>query len=497
MKRKKTLSLWKALIAPCLFFTLVFTGCEDDGDVRIVPYDPSKPVTITAFSPDTGRVATQMIIDGENFGGNLDAISVQVNGKKAAVIGVNPAGTMIYCLVPSMRDDKFPPKDSVQIPTTIKVLVEDAESNVPEKPFIYTFTLNVSTFLGFTDQDGNTAIVDGPFEKAQFQSPFWLAFDTDEYGPKDDNGNPKKNIYLIEENNGLRFIDVYNREVKTIFRTGNGVDRPRTIAFTLNREKSENYRDTMIIANDHGDWGGIGTIIIPRDTVTRIFGNENVTIPWRAVMHHRQCNGGAIHPLSGVYWFNSYQNSQVYKVHDRSQEIWRYGGRTAGELNDDGKEGTKFVFKVQDNNWEFNIQIAPSGEFAYIVSKNQHYIAQTLYNPSNNLFENPVPFVGDKQKSGFRDGVSVGTLFWEPQQGAFDDENNFYVCDGENNCIRKVTPQAQVSTFAGRPGKPGYSDGALRDAQFDGPFGIIYDSEIETFYIADRDNRRIRCIKVE
>jgi sugar lactone lactonase YvrE len=120
------------------------------------------------------------------------------------------------------------------------------------------------------------------------------------------------------------------------------------------------------------------------------------------------------------------------------------------------------------------------------------------YNYEKKAFERPQPFVGSQKRPGFKDGVGVGnTMFREPQQGAFDKEDNFYVCDGENNCIRKVTPQGQVSTFAGRPENPGYSDGALRDAQFDGPFGIIYDDDINTFYVADRDNRRIRSIKVE
>ena len=34
---------------------------------------------------------------------------------------------------------------------------------------------------------------------------------------------------------------------------------------------------------------------------------------------------------------------------------------TADKLNEDGKEGINYFFLVQDNNWEFNIQIAPSG----------------------------------------------------------------------------------------------------------------------------------------
>lgn len=492
MKDTYKSKLWRMLIVSFFGFSVFFTSCKDPDIIEKVDNDPSKPVTIASFWPDSGRVATQMLIKGENFGGYKDSISVFVNDKKAAVIGVNPEGTLIYCIVPSLRDEEYR-EEGDEITATVKVLIGETVSNVPDKQFAYTFSHNVSTFLGFTDQDGNTAIVDGTFEKAQFQSPFWLAFDTDVDGPKDANGKPKKNVYLIEENNGLRYIDMYDKTVSTVFLIGNGVDRPRTIAFTLNPNDQEYNRDTMIIANDHGEWSGIGTIIIPRDSVTRRFIG-----PWRAVMHHRQCNGGAIHPVSGDYWFNSYNKSQVYKVFNRSGQIWRYGGPTADKLNEDGKEGTNYFFLVQDNDWEFNIQIAPSGSFAYIVSKNQHYIAKMEYNFTKRAFEKPSPFVGTRQKSGFKDGVGVGnTLFNQPQQGAFDKYDNFYVSDGENNCIRKVTPQGQVSTFAGRPENPGYSDGALRDAQFDGPFGIIYDDDIQTFYIADRDNRRIRAIKVE
>jgi hypothetical protein len=500
MKTIYKLMIWKPWIVVLCIFSIFFTRCEDAELVKIVPHNPSNPIKITSFMPDSGRVATQMLISGENFGGYKDNITVEINGKKAAVIGVNEEGTLLYCIVPSLRGLGEYREVGEEITATVKVIIGGNESNVADKRLVYTFSQNVSTFLGFTDQDGNTAIVDGSFEKAQFQSPFWLAFDTDVDGPTDEYGKPKKNIYLIEENNGLRFIDLYNKRVESIFLTNNDLRRPRTIAFTLNPDNREYNRDTMIIANDGDDWGWNGTVVIPRDSITRKF-TDGSPVPWRAVMHHKQCNGGAIHPISGDYWFNSYNKSQVYKVFQRPSDgsEWRYGGPTANDLNEDSKEGTKYFFLVQDNNWEFNIQIAPSGNFAYIVSKNQHYIAKMDYDYTKNAFQKPTPFAGSKQKPGFKDGVGVdNTLFREPQQGAFDKFDNFYVCDGENNCIRKITPQAQVSTFAGRPEMAaGYSDGELLDAQFDSPFGIIYDDEIQTFYIADRDNRRIRSIKVE
>src|SRR5690606_21457856 len=127
--------------------------------------------------------ATQMLIKGENFGGNKDSIAVYINNLKAAVIGVNPGGTLIYCIVPSLRGNDFR-EEGEEIEAPVRVVVGNT-AVTSEKKLVYTFTKNVSTFLGFTDQDGNTAIVDGAFEKAQFQSPFWMAFDTDVDGPKD------------------------------------------------------------------------------------------------------------------------------------------------------------------------------------------------------------------------------------------------------------------------------------------------------------------------
>lgn len=477
MKKKSNFGISRVFVLALLSVIVFFVGCVDPlkEDGPKVEHDPNKPVTITSFSPDSGRVATQMLIYGQNFGSDASKINVTIKDKKAAVIGVNNEGTIIYCIVPSFVGTDIVHGGDVDY-GSVKVKIGSKEV-VADKELRYTYTENVSTFLGFTDQDGNTAIVDGEFEKVQFQSPFWLAFDK----PTPE-GTPR-NFFLIEENNGLRFINMQEKKVETLFRTGNGVGRPRTIAFTLDY-------DTMIVANDAGNWTDIGTVILVRDQISGRFPHN-----WKTVMNHKQCNGGAIHPLTNEYWFNSYDKSQVYKVKDRTTIPWKYGNASANNVN--GSEGLNYVFLVQDNQWEFNIQIAPSGSFAYIVSKNKHYIAKMNFNFSTGFFEKPTPFVGMQNKPGFLDGVGLNTQFREPQQGAFDNQDNFYVCDGENNCIRKITPTGQVSTFAGRPGNPGYSDGALRDAQFDGPFGIIFDQNNQTFYVADRDNRRIRTIKVE
>jgi hypothetical protein len=456
--------------------SIFFTNCkESDHNSNQATHDPSKPIVIDRISPESGRVATQLLIYGSNFGSDCSKISVTVKNRKAAVINASDDGTIIYCIVPTLRGNETV-KEGDEDSGSIVVKIGEKEVTSANE-FHYTYSQNVSTFLGFTDQDGNSAIVDGEFEKVQFETPFWMAFDRGEA-----EGTPR-NFFLIEEDRGLRFINTKEKTVETLFRTGNNLWRPRTIAFTLDF-------DTMIIANDAGNWSDIGTIILLRQADGSFPINT-----WRTVMNHKQCNGGAVHPITGEYWFNSYEKSQVYKVKDRSTVPWRYGNATGTNAN--GTEGLNYFFLVQDNGWEFNIQIAPSGRFAYIVSKNRHYIARMDFNFETGNFEKPQPYVGTKDKRGFVDGVGLNALFWEPHQGAFDEEDNFYVADGLNHCIRKVTPTGQVSTFAGRPENRGYSDGALRDAQFNGPFGIIYDKFNQTFYIADRGNHRIRTIVVE
>jgi sugar lactone lactonase YvrE len=150
---------------------------------------------------------------------------------------------------------------------------------------------------------------------------------------------------------------------------------------------------------------------------------------------------------------------------------------------------------------EFLIQFAPSGNFAYLVMKNRNHIMRSNYNWTSGLLDKPTEFVGfiTGAETGreYADGTGKNARFASPQQGAFDENENFYVCDGWNHCIRKITPEGIVTTFAGRPQRAGYADGVLLDAQFNLPYGIVYDQEEGTFYIADQMNHRIRVIKTE
>lgn len=426
-----------------LFLPLLFMfSCEKNNNdvITVHPYDSSKPVVLGKFSPDSGGVTTQMLIHGSNFGTDTSQIKVYVNGHKAPLIG--SSDSVLYALVPSRAGSGL-----------VKVVVgkEGATKEVVAiDSFKYVFRPMVSTLAGFTDKDGRTAIVDGPISKAQFEEPYWLCFDE------------KKNIYLLEEYRGLRFIDAAKTTVSTKFRTGSGLDRPRTLCFNPTW-------DTLYITNDQGDQNRLSTAVLTKaDNYSR----------WSALVFNKQTNGGAVQPQTGDYFYNTFSNGGLFK--------WDREAKRSIEL-----------FRVGDNSWEYNIQFAPSGNFAYIVSKNKHYILKANYNRVTRQLENALHFVGTINAAGHKDGVGTNTQFDQPHQGAFDENDNFYLCDVFNQCIRKITPEGVVSTFAGRPRNWGYNDGALRDARFDQPHGIIYDKETGTFYVADMKNRRIRIISTE
>lgn len=96
--------------------------------------------------------------------------------------------------------------------------------------------------------------------------------------------------------------------------------------------------------------------------------------------------------------------------------------------------------------------------------------------------------------SGSADGTGYSALFNNPQ-GITTDGTNLYVCDADNNTIRKVViATGVVTTFAGSPGASGSTDGIGATARFDGPFDITNDGS--NLYVSETHNHTIRKIAI-
>lgn len=97
---------------------------------------------------------------------------------------------------------------------------------------------------------------------------------------------------------------------------------------------------------------------------------------------------------------------------------------------------------------------------------------------------------------GSADGHGSAARFRSPADVTVDGEGNVYVADSFNYAIRKITPDGDVTTLAGRPGSFGSADGAGADARFGTPTGVTVDGAGFVF-VADTSNQTIRKISPE
>ncbi|HHL40620.1 MAG TPA: hypothetical protein ENJ37_08945, partial [Deltaproteobacteria bacterium] len=100
--------------------------------------------------------------------------------------------------------------------------------------------------------------------------------------------------------------------------------------------------------------------------------------------------------------------------------------------------------------------------------------------------------VAGGRRAGRRDGVGNSALFSWPTGIAVDKDGYIYVCDSNNNSIRRVSPEGLVITLAGS-GTAGSADGEAAAASFTFPTGITV-ADDGTVYIADTGNNLIRKI---
>jgi sugar lactone lactonase YvrE len=103
-------------------------------------------------------------------------------------------------------------------------------------------------------------------------------------------------------------------------------------------------------------------------------------------------------------------------------------------------------------------------------------------------------FAGIFDRQGFVNGQCLKSEFNYPIGIAIDASGNMYVADSGNNLIRKISTSGQVSTFAGGGySTTGYGDGTGTNASFNTPTGIAMDN-LGNLYVSDVGDGSIRKI---
>jgi len=97
-----------------------------------------------------------------------------------------------------------------------------------------------------------------------------------------------------------------------------------------------------------------------------------------------------------------------------------------------------------------------------------------------------------------RDGTTANASFCYPFGIAIDQRNGtVYVSSVNGSCIQKITPQGNVTTCAGQSENPGDKDGETGHSRLRCPYGICFSERLESLFIADYGNHNIRKLDVK
>lgn len=496
----------KNLTRGCTYLLLSFlvigmAGCKDDkNDSTVGTFDPTKPVVVSDFTPREGGAYQKMLIYGSNFGADASKVNVSIGGKKSTVINVD--NEHIYCLVPS---GAFSGVIEVAVGEGDQAKTATAESN-----FVYEKKQVVSTLCGYRNNRDDQGWRDGPFDGPEgvkccgFSNAGRMAVD-----PLN-----KDHIYICYDGHkSIQLIDVKNRTLTTPLNINSvPTDRIRSVCFNKAIPGYATEAEYMIISCDYDGRGdeSPSVYIIKRNEDGTFTDASHIEL----LAAYKQCNGATVHPINGELYFNSYEKGQVFRLDLRDY----FDTINRGESWDPRTKNNscfKMLFTIADPSWEFQIVIHPTGKYAYFGVINQHYFMRSDYDEVKQEFITPYNFAGAYKQRGYRDDVGTSAMMNEPCQAVFiknpeyagrEEEYDLYFVDKLNFCVRKITPEGIVSTFAGRGTNTsladgndwGTDDGDLREvARFRDVTGLVYDEENEIFYIHDFVGHTIRTISLE
>ncbi len=508
MKLKNiTNTLQKLLLGACVALAAGFvTSCNDDDKVTDVnvAFDPNKPVVVSDFMPKNAGQYEQILVYGSNFGNDKDRVKLYVGGKEALIVSI--VNDKIYGYVPVGAFGS-----SVEV----ALLDEDGEEisrgvSAETDPFTYVRKTVVGTLCGYRNVDDSQGELYGDFGiTCGFRSEGCMTFD-----PLYPNL-----LYIVYD--GLNKIDVLDLE-----------KRDHQLLMSASKFQSERLRNCcfsqdgqyMFVSTDRWTPTNKATSVwIVKRNANGTF-NDNCTAT--VIAAYMNCNGAAVHPVNNELYFTSYKNGQLFRM----DLDWYFKVMNGEATDDEGNEITEWVpysdefggyftelFKIMDPSYEFNLTIHPTGNYAYLNIINRNYILRTDYDWKLKRFTSPYLVAGknswlNDNDISWTDAVGGDSRLHRPYQGIFvknpeyagrSDEYDYYFADCKNFCIRCITPDGVVRTYAGHSPSTdnnvwGTEDGDLRtQSRFRDVSALAYDETRETFYVLDHNNRRIRTIGKE
>lgn len=209
-----------------------------------------------------------------------------------------------------------------------------------------------------------------------------------------------------------------------------------------------------------------------------------------------------IEELAQPYGIAPMANGSILVVSSQEGRIMQW---SSGQLStlagpDDRKAATKNDQDIPLATGGYNDGPARSAVFNHptytaVDSKGTVYISDTDNNVVRKVKAGRVYTLAGSGSAGYKDGKAGAAEFNAPAGLAVDKEDNLYVADTLNQVIRKITPDGNVTTFAGQASDTGaYADGEAVKSRFNEPTGLAYDGQ-GGLYVSDSGNQLIRLIQ--
>src|SRR6185437_1974019 len=170
----------------------------------------------------------------------------------------------------------------------------------------------------------------------------------------------------------------------------------------------------------------------------------------------------------------------AFSLGANAQNIYTYAGTGTGGYTGDGGQATAAQMKQPQQ--------------SALDANGNLYVADRANNVIRKISSTGIiSTVAGNGTAGFSGdgGAATAAKMNVPLALAFDATGNMYICDGNNQVIRKVTTAGTISTIAGTQGASGFSGdgGAATAAKFSNPQVVAADAS-GNVYVADGNNHR-------
>jgi sugar lactone lactonase YvrE len=449
---------------------------SEDLILPVSPPDDPFIFTVAPLRLRVGEDRATIDIVGDNFG---DGTTALVDGQEAKIKGLGKRRLTIVIT-----------GDLLSAPGTHTVQVKKGDVVTSSMTFQVVPDVTVTTFAGLS-REGFNSDTCVTADSAVFRRPRRL------------NLGPDGLVYITDQqNHAIRTLNPATGQVCTF--AGTGVEGYKDSADTTDAP-AFSYPNGVVIAAD-------GTVYVSEN------GNN--------VIRRIRRSGSTITVDTFAGTFNLVTNPDKQKALNSTkvgQDGFRDGplGDSSFRLPDDmviapdgsiyvADAGNHAIRRIHDGivetlagngvpgfadgigpNTRFNtptgLALSLDGQTLYVADTNNHRIRRI------DLATRRVGTLAGNGDAGQDDGPPGESSFSQPIGLAVDSDGTLYVSEVNNNDIRRIDVQGNVTTLAGK-GSNKFRDGAGAFAYFDSPRGLAIDRQHGILYVADTENQRIRQI---